>query len=128
MLHLYDRATMAHALMLDLDPKLRALLATRIADLVTPDGDLTDWTEYLIVEPDDTEEDIVRTIGFSPLVEPIAGARFGSPGFEPHWDWLSDHGGWFELIETFGSSFAYVLLIKDGPGMLSALCRTYHSK
>lgn len=35
MIHLYDRATMAHALTLDLEPRLRALLAERIAALDT---------------------------------------------------------------------------------------------
>ena len=77
MLHLYDRATMAHALTLDLDPQLHRLLAERIAAL---GEELIDCTEYLIVELGDTEADIVRHIGFSPLVEPIDGARFGEPG------------------------------------------------
>lgn len=128
MLHLYDRATMAHALTLGLDPQLHTLLERRLAALKTIDGDLTDWTEYLIVEPGDTEEDIIRHVGFSPLVEPSYGARFDEAGFEPHWDWLSDHGGWFELIETFGSAFAYVLFIQDTAGVvpeLRSLCRRY---
>lgn len=125
MLHLYNRATMAHALTLDLDPTLHRLLTERIAAL---GEELIDYTEYLIIEPSDTEADIVRHIGFSPLVEPIDGHRYGESGFQPYWDWLADHGGWFELIVTFGSTFAYVLLIADderGPAELLALCRTY---
>jgi len=108
MLHFYDRATMAHALTLDLEPRLQALLAVRIGKLTE---DLLDYSEFLIVEEGDTEEDVVRAIGFSPLVEPIDGTRFGEPGFEPGWDWLQEHDGWFEMIVTFGSTFAYVLLI-----------------
>ena len=128
MLHLYDRATMAHALTLDLDPQLRSLLESRFASLVTVDGDLTDWTEYLVVAPGDTEEDIVLHVSFSPLVEPITGVRFGEPGFHPGWDWLGDHGGWFEMIVTFGSTFAYVLLVKDRTDDLGILCKQYSDR
>ena len=128
MLHLYDRATMARALTLDLDAQLRTLLAARIAALVTAEHDLTNDTEYLIVEPGDTEADIIRHLGFTPLVEPIEGARFDSAGFHPPWDWLADHAGWYEMIVTFGSTFAYVLFIRDADGVdpeLLALCRHY---
>lgn len=125
MIHLYDRATIAGALTLHLDPSLRRLLAERI-DALT--DELLDHTEYLVVEPGDTEAEIVRAVGFSPLVEPFEGARFGTPAFWPHWDWLANHGGIYELIESFGSSFAYVLLIREAEGVpadLLALCRTY---
>jgi hypothetical protein len=127
MLHLYDRATMAHALTLNLDPTLLRLLGDRIAAL---GEELIDWTEYLVVEAGDTEADIVRHIGFSPLVEPIDGRRFGEPGFHEHWDVMADRGGWFEMIVTFGSTFAYVLLIADVAGVPSdvrTLCRRYAS-
>lgn len=125
MLHLYDRATMAHALSLDLDPTLLRLLKDRIGAL---GEDLVDWTEYLVVEPGDTEADIIRHVGFSPLAEPIDGKRFGVPGFYPHWDWLTNHGGWFELSVSFGSTFAYVLFIEEAdqvPTDLLDLCRHY---
>lgn len=130
MLHLYDRATMAHALTLDLDPRLHCLLSERIAALRTGYGDLTDWTEFLIVEPGDTEVDIIRHVGFSPLIEPTDGGRYGTPGFHPHWDLLADRGGWFELVFTFGSTFAYVLLVEDclqTDGALVEACRRYAS-
>ena len=125
MLHLHDRATMAHALTPDLEPQLRALLSARINGLTE---DLIDCTEYLVIEPGDTEADVVRAVGFSPLVEPIEGARFGQPGFHPHWDWLVDLGGWFEMIVTFGSAHACVLLIQDAGGVpndLTALAKYY---
>jgi hypothetical protein len=125
MLHLYDRATMAHALTLDLNPNLLTLLKDRIS---APGAELIDWTEYLVVEPGDTEADIIRHIGFTPLVEPIDGKRFGEPGFHAYWDWLTDHGGWFEMIVTFGSTFACVLFIEDADRVfpdLLVLCRNY---
>lgn len=128
MLHLYDRATMARALTLDLDPQLHALLATRIAVLISADFDLTDDTEYLVIEQGDTEDDIIRHVGFSPLIEPVDGNRFRNAGFHPVWDWLGHHAGWYEMIVTFGSTFAYVLLIQDADGVnsdLLTMCRRY---
>jgi len=128
MIHIYDRATMAHALTLDLEARLRELLVARIARLQTEYGDLTDHTEFLVVEPGDTEDDIVRHVGFSPLVDPIDSHRWPDPHFQLGWDYLADRGQWFEMIVTFGSTFAYVLLIRDGEAISSPLlqlCHTY---
>lgn len=125
MLSIHDRASMARALTLDLQPQLKTLLAERINNLP---ADLIDYTAYLVVEPGDTEEMIKREVGFSPLVEPIDGIRYGQPGFQPYWDWLQDHDGVYEMIVTFGSTFAYVLLILDVNGTLPqllALCAHY---
>ncbi len=125
MLHLHNQETMALALAGDLDPTLHRLLTERIAAL---GEELIDLTEYLVVESGDTEADIIREVGISPLVEPIDGKRFDEPGFSPQWDWLVDHGGWFEMIVTFGSTFAYVLFIEDAdrvPTDLLDLCRHY---
>lgn len=119
-----NRAAMARALTLDLDPRLIAILRRRSDDL----DHLLDETEFLIVVAGDSECDIVRKVGFSPLVEPIGGIRFGAPGFDPFWDYLVDHGGWFELSVSFGSTFGYCLLIQDANGVipdLIALCRRY---
>ena len=128
MLHLYDRATMASASTLNLDPQLLSLLEDCIARL----GDeLIDYTEYLIVEAGDAESDIIRHIGFSPLTEPIDSVRFGSPGFHPFWDHLQRHSGWYEMTVSFGSAFAYVLLIEDSQGVLPELrelCRSWAAK
>jgi hypothetical protein len=128
MITIYDRAAMARVLTLDLDPRLRRLLERRFASLVTIDGDLTDWTEFLIVQPGDGEADIVREVGFSPLAEPIDGGRFETDRFYPFWDQLTAHDGWYELTVSFGSAFAYVLFIQDTEGVLPELrllCRAY---
>lgn len=125
MLSIHDRASMAQTLTLDLQPQLKALLADRINSLP---ADLIDYTAYLVVEPGDTEEMIKREVGFSPLVEPIDGIRYGRPGFQPYWGWLQDHGGIYEMIVTFGSTFAYILLILDADGILPELivmCRQF---
>jgi len=103
------------------DPRLRSLLAEAVAQWTA--ANLLSLTHVLVIEPGDTEEAIVREVGFSPLVNPIDGARHGSI---PHWDWLQDRGGWFQLIITVGNSgFAFVLFIQDAEGdpALLELCR-----
>lgn len=128
MIKVYDRAAMAHVLALDLNPQLRRLLERRFAALITPFGDLTDWTEWIILKPGDVEDDIVQEVGFSPLVSPIDGARFDEPGFEPFWDHLQREDGHYTLIQSFGSTFAYILIVPDADGMLPdllRLCRQY---
>lgn len=111
MLHLYDRATMAGALKMDLELRLKALLTARI-EALSPE--LIDWTEYLVVEAGDTEADIIAAMGFSPVVDPIDGRRVGESGFCPGWDLLTGHDGWFEIIYTFGSTFACILFVEKG--------------
>lgn len=125
MIHLYDRAGFAGVHSLAIDPALRQLLAARIAALP---ADLIDQTEYLVVEPGDTEEDIVRHIGLTPLAEPFEGRRWREPGFWPHWDLLEEVDGHYVMTFTFGGAFAYVLIIPQvagTPADLIALCRQY---
>jgi hypothetical protein len=128
MLCIYDAATMDAALASDIDPELHSLLSTRKAALLTPMGDLTDDTVFLIIEAGDTEAAIIDHLGQSPLVEPMDGIRFPGDGFRPHWAWFQYHRGWYEMILTYGSTFANVLLIQDVPGVvpeLLAMCRHY---
>lgn len=128
MLSLYDRTAMMQALTLELDAQLLDLLRRRIASLEDGPHDLLDWTEITVIEPGDSEDAVAREIGFSPLVEPIDGARFGTPGFAPFWDQLIDHQGWFEMVVSFGSTFASILFIPDAGqdgDELTALCRQH---
>lgn len=119
MMHLYDRATMAHALTTDIEPELHSLLQSHFSRL----GELIDYTEFLVIQPGDTEADLLGLIGQTPTVEPIEGCRYGEPGFFEHWTSLVKSGGWYEMTLTFGAEFAYVLLIQNAPGVPSDLLR-----
>lgn len=67
-------------------------------------------------------DDLVAELGFTPLHNPLTGLSYGQEGFEPHWDWLEVHSGWFELIYTVGDSgFAFILFVREGP--VAELCR-----
>ena len=121
MIAIYDRASMAQAMRLDLEPQLRSLLERRSASLSTAYGDLGDATEFFVVQSGDRESDIVEELGFSPLVEPMDGARFGTKGFRPYWDHLVRHDGYYELAISYGGTFATLIFIQDDSSVLPAL-------
>jgi hypothetical protein len=128
MLTAYDRASLAHLMSLDLDPQLRQLLERRLAALITPYGDLADQTEWLILQAGEGANDIEREVAFSPLIEPTDGPRYGTAGFRPFWTHLAREDGHFVMTQTFGSAFAYILIIPDRDDIdpdLLALCREY---
>lgn len=115
-------------------PDLRAIDMTAIPEALQPqltamlaNEALLDLTFVLIIEAGDSEEAIIEEIGWSPLVEPFDGIRFGEPAFEPFWDWLSEADGWYRLIKTVGNDgFAYILFIEaDGKGDLQTLCQEF---
>ncbi len=58
------------------------------------------------------------------LTHLIAAASFVFP-----FDYIEDHGGWFELIVTVGNDgFAFVLFVRDCEGVdpeLLAMCRAH---
>lgn len=109
------------------DSALRTLVADRVHDWSAMG--LLDLTHLLIVEPGDTEEALVNVIGFSPLVNPIDGKRYETEGFAFPFDYIEDHGCWFELFVTIGNSgFAFVLFVWNTEGTipeLLSLCRRH---
>jgi hypothetical protein len=123
MRHLDSRA-LAQPLPTDLKPHLSRLIEARIRALGEA---LIPWTEIVVIEPADTEADIIRAIGFTPLIEPIDGARY--PDFEQGaWDVIVDHDRYFEMQFTFGSTFGYLLLVEDADSVipeLRELCRRF---
>jgi hypothetical protein len=96
MLSLMDRASIAGALdNPDLDPDLRVLIALRA-------GHLSDDTNIFVVQGGDTPEVINAALGF---------AITGDQAEEPSYDWIEDHGLWFEI--GHGSTRIFV---ENGPG------------
>ena len=110
------------------DPDLRSLVKGHLA--TARENGLEDLTCIAVVEPNDSEAAIVGELGFSPLVNPLSEMRFGDPDFNPAWDWLEVHRGWYELIFTVGDAgFAYIILVPTGAreGDLTRMCERYGS-
>lgn len=120
MYNLPDLESQRAALLQPLDPELHTLIAGRIKDALTLQ--LGDLTHIAVIQPHDTEADIIDALGFSPLVSRIDGIHL-----EPDWDWFERHEGWFELVYTVGDSgFAFLVFVQDSEGVLPdllTLCR-----
>jgi hypothetical protein len=121
MILIFDRASAAAVSASNLDPLMRAVLEAELALLTAGEHDLTDWTDIALIQPGNSEADIGREVGFSPLIDPILNVRFGEPGFEPGWDLLTLRGGVFRFVFTFGSTHATILLVPDANGILPEL-------
>jgi hypothetical protein len=130
MITLRTAAAAQSTLALLADNQLRALLSERLDQLTNAwEGiDLSDLTHFLIIQAGDTAADAERELGWSLLQNMVDGARFGQPAFTPSWEWIEDHGGWFEAVFILSDDgFGISLFVQDHPATdpeLLALCRT----
>jgi hypothetical protein len=110
------------------DTSLKQLLKLRAEQLVEGDhNSFGRWAHMTVVEPPDALSAIETEVGFPVLTNLIDGTRFGDPDFTPSWEWIEDHGGWFELVFILtDDGFAHVLFVEDREGVdadLLAACR-----
>ena len=121
MLTIYDDQT---ALPRDLPADLRTLIEGHLTS--AREQGLAELTHIAVIQPHDTEEVIANELGFSPFHNSLTGKRYGQAGFQPNWDWLEVHPGWFELIYTVGDSgFAFVLFTEKGESELARMCESF---
>ena len=108
MLSLNDRDAVAAALTdPTIDPALRALIGLRVWQVDTdrrrPLGEVL---QIVAVQPGDKSETIHAAIGF-----PITWDEADQPGFE----WMNDHGSWFELAYVLTDDFGMLVFVADHP-------------
>jgi len=103
MINLPDADSIRAALNQPLEPQLHELLAERFADATA--CELADMTHMLVIQPGDTETDIIDAIGFSPI---------GAVA-----DWREQHPGFHELIYCVGNAgFAFLVFVQDAEGVM----------
>ena len=108
------------------DPAIREFLAKRIKHMVAdwaPDL-WPDFGQLLVLECGD-DPAIVETAGCLRLTGSLFGAaRLGEPGFTPLWDFVDDHGSFYEVatIITDAGGF-FLIVIPKGINTSSALLR-----
>lgn len=109
MLSLSDREAVTAALTDEsLDPNLRALIGLRAWQLdVDRARPLSDIVQFVVVQPGDTSEVIHEAVGF-----PITWDQAEQPSFE----WMEDHGSWFELAYVLTDDFGMLVFVADDPG------------
>ncbi len=109
------------------DPKLINLLTDRVEDWTSLG--LLDLTHLVIIEVGDTDVSVREKLGFSPLINPLDGKRFGTDGFVLPFDYVEDHVGWFELFVTVGNGgFAFHFFVRNREGVdpeLLSMCRAH---
>lgn len=109
MLSLTDRAAVTAALTNPkLDPNLRALIGLRAWQM---DDDrarpLSEIVLFVVVQPGDSSEVIHEAVGF-----PITWDQADQPG----WEWMEDHGSWFELAYALTDDVGMIVFVADDPG------------
>ena len=121
MIQIYDDATLEAALATPLDNTTHDLVGRIVSDARA--SDLWELTCIAVIEPADSAETLEQLLGFDPRSGPLGDA---DGAFAPWWDWLEHHPGYFELLHTAGTDFAYFLLVPDSgpdPTGLAGLCR-----
>ncbi|CAN5293196.1 hypothetical protein BH11PSE5_BH11PSE5_30090 [soil metagenome] len=131
MLIIRNSAAMAQALDNPPDVTLKHLLAERSAQLSEYGTDLSELACFIIVQPGDMISDIEAAMGFPITVNFIDGVAYGEEGFMPSWEWIADHGGWYEAVFILSDDgFGHVLFVEDTEGVdpqLLSLCREHAS-
>ncbi|TXI83081.1 MAG: hypothetical protein E6Q40_11630 [Cupriavidus sp.] len=108
MLSLKDRDAVTAALTdPTLDPTLRALIGLRVWQVDTDRHQpLSDVLQIVVVQPGDASEVIHEAVGY-----PITWDQAEQPGFE----WMNDHGSWFELAYVLTDEFGMLVFVADHP-------------
>ncbi|CAN5530098.1 hypothetical protein BH10PLA2_BH10PLA2_03470 [soil metagenome] len=131
MLIIHNSAAMAHSLDGPADTMLKHLLTERSAQLAEYGTDLGELACFIVVQPGDLLPDIEAAMGFPITANFIDGVPYGEEGFMPSWEWIQDHGGWFEVIFILeDGGFGHVLFVQDTEGVdpqLLSLCREHAS-
>ncbi|MBB4609798.1 hypothetical protein [Sphingomonas yabuuchiae] len=128
MLSLFDTPSLERALSLPLDRKVRGLLQAHVDHLDRLDLDVRDTTYFLVIDAGCAMEDVTDELGWSPLVNPIDGQRYGDAALHPFHEALKDRGGWFEMHVCVGNEAVFILFIRDSdraPPDLVAFCREF---
>lgn len=90
------------------DPELRALIGLRAWQIdVERDRPLNGTIRFVVIQPGDTPEVINAAVGF-----PITWDLAEQPSFE----WMEDHGSWFEIGYVLTDDLGLLVYVADDPG------------
>jgi hypothetical protein len=121
MLSITTRAAVGAALnAFELDVDLRAPIGRRAWHLYVEENQpLRDDVKIVVVEGGDTPKVINETVGF-----PITGDHPEDPRYE----WIEDHGLWFEIAYARGGQPRLFIFVENNPGTelgIHWLCLAY---
>jgi len=130
MLSLRNTASILRAIQPPQEARLRSILDQRVIQLTEDGGgDIAEFANFLIVQAGDDDQSVKAELGFSILENLVDGARYGDADFEPSWEWIMRHEGWFELVYVLSDDgFGWVVLVQNDEATdadLLAVCREY---
>jgi len=127
MLIIRNAAAIAQAVANPPDPQLGHLLQDRATQLAEYGTDIGELACFIVVEPGDALPDVEAALGLPITASLIDGVAYGEDGFMPSWEWIADHGGWFEAVWVLSDDgYGHVLFVQDQEGVdpqLLSLCR-----
>ena len=114
MLSITDRDAVTAALTdQTLDPELRALIGLRVLQVDTDRRrPLRDILQIVVIQPGDQPEVIHEALGFNLCWDQAE---------QPGWEWMNDHGSWFELCYVLTDDFGMLVFVADHPDVNSTL-------
>ena len=100
-------------------PEIKAFLRRRFHDICDPEPyDPDEHGFFILVEPGDTSEQIESATGYSLLKSLFNGTVYGDPDFTPDFEYLEDHGRFYEAVFIFtDSGFAVVMIVPKEEGI-----------
>lgn len=109
---------------------LRAFLRQRFPAFAKPEFfDPDEHGFFIVLESGDTSERIEAATGYAPLKSLLSEAIYGDPDFIPDFEYLEDHGGFFEAVYIVNDSgFTVVLIVPKTPGIddtILAMCAEF---
>lgn len=130
MLLITNSLTMRQVIDAATDDTLRAVLTQRLHQLGSIEGyDLGDLAHFIIMQPTDSLADLDAALGFSVLENFVDSTPFGDPDFIPSTEWISDHGGWYELTYVLtDDGFGWGIFVPKAETMderLLAMCAEF---
>ena len=111
-------------------PEIQAFLRERFYDLCHPEPyDPDEHGFFILVEHGDTSEQIESATGYSLLKSLFYNTVYGDPDFTPDFEYMEDHGSFFEAVYIFNDSgFAVIIIVPNEEGIdgkILELCAEY---
>ncbi len=114
MLTITDGRSLARALSLPVDARIKRLLTLRCEQL---GGDITDLARFIVVQPGDGLDALETVLGF-----PV----FGEPELSFAPEWVADEGDLLEAVWILTDcGFAHVAVVPRGPGISPQLIEVF---
>lgn len=104
---------------------IKSILMQRFHELSSPSPSPYQPQEqgyFILVEPGDTDEKLAAETGYAITKDIINDSQYGDSDFSPNFEYLEDHGSFYEVVYVLtDSGFTLVFIIPKAAGVESTL-------